>query len=248
MKRMYLAAAMLVMISCSKREAEQIENETVAASPVQLPITNDNPHNPANPYDSYGALHNEGMAYVRTKMNAAGETKPEAVTKYVQQYSQLKTGKPDNNDYHALYQFLIKDSANFYAALIARATMCSTGRMYLQSIFSVITKRASSDMLVYSDIKTEIMAIEATVMKDLIIPGRDQKELLKACSLARFSAYYWLNNPPAARSIFGNILAGVVGICSDLSALDPLCGSFLNWMTGGDFDPIGVSGIMYYAM
>ena len=79
--------------------------------------------NTQNPYDYYSALHNEGMDYVRSKMKEAGETRKEDVIRYVRQFAAFKTGKANNNDYGRLYQQLMKDSVNFYAALIVKANL-----------------------------------------------------------------------------------------------------------------------------
>lgn len=250
MKHSYVLIVAAYLIACEKPE-QDVQNVKTDISHIQKTEITPNdmaPTNPRNHYDYYGALHNEGMNYVRTKMQEAGETRQEDVTKYVQQFAAFKTGKTINNDYGWLYQQLMKDSVNFYSALIVKANLSPAGKEYLQSIFGVITKRASANQFIYDNVKAEILEIENRILVDSLLPAYDYKELLKACSLARYSSYYWSLQPPKTKSIFKGILSCIVGICADLSALEPLCGSFLNWMSGGDFDPIAISSIMYYSL
>lgn len=65
-------AAVLILPSCSKNETP-VQREILNESKLTTASTDSGPANPRNPFDSIGLRHNEGCAYVISRIQQSRE-------------------------------------------------------------------------------------------------------------------------------------------------------------------------------
>ena len=81
------------------------------------------------------------------------------------------------------------------------------------------------------------MNFEAQVLKDNSLSGNDSMALLKAASVARYSAYYWTTSPQGKEISLKNILKWGAMVAGDVTGI---------LATGNVEDAADCSEAMYY--
>ena len=177
------AAFILLCPACKKGEK---------ARPVLI-ATNAEPDNPNNPHDSFGYFHNVILDSIERKRRLTKGFSFTGSCKVILKFYQKK-GWPKLDPLHfdSIPQIVI-NSATDITGLINRSKWSDSAKTRLQQLIRIL-KFSHTDSLRYPELKTRILLFEREIQESNL--GDIDKELILKCSsLARFSAYRWIQRP-----------------------------------------------------
>jgi hypothetical protein len=128
----------------------------------------------------------------------------------------IKSSKTEINN-------IILDASNNYSNIIKTRIDAASFQLYATKLLDII-QGLSENGTPYCSIKQAIIAIEENIQKDKWMNAAERKIILQACSIARYSVYYWqkkiavTNEPVGKFKLFryqaiclGTVVTAVVG-------------------------------------
>ncbi len=95
----------------------------------------------------------------------------------------IKSSKTEINN-------IILDASNNYSNIIKARIDAASVQLYAAKLLGII-QGLSENGTPYCSIKKAIVAIEKNIQKDKRVNAAERKIILQACSIARYSLYYW---------------------------------------------------------
>lgn len=256
--KMMLAVLMLagVWIGCKKgamygaddqRHSSMIKDGNVAGigslDMLQLAI---NPANDRNPFDHYGASHNERLTAVDAIMQEQGDDSRDAKREIFLAYVNQTRGKDIRESFARIEELMASYDQN--PAILYKMAEVSTHK-YLREISDLTAALNSAES--YGHYIAAMKQLEDEVLADQDLSERGQQMLLIGSSIGRHSASWWydqINRTPPEQTgkgffhgllrfhsyVNGDLFAGIASFLEGRSALDIIddavgMSEFFNW-------------------
>lgn len=193
--------------------------------------------NPANRYDSVGYWHNvilDGIQpCVSQYMNA------DSIGGCIIQFAE-KNGSPIQRVLLDTVKIIaaVRDS-NFKSA-IGNMPYSPHAKSLMDSLWCIVKRNALNVNADYNSIREPILSFENLVIMDKDLTGKETQVLLVACSVARYSVFYWMQVNAGGRALrFKNIFKWFAAVTGDIGTA----------LTTGDPDVIaGASENAYWSV
>ncbi len=150
------------------------------------------PANKENVFDATGILYYECMQLLEKHMgnDSLGNYNMMLLKYFYSTFSNrdsimqlIESSKTDINN-------IILDASNDYSNIKKARIDAASIQFYAAKLLGII-KGLSENSKSYCSIKKAIVAIEKNIQKDKWINATERKITLQACSIARYSVYYW---------------------------------------------------------
>ncbi|WEA02091.1 hypothetical protein [Mucilaginibacter sp. SJ] len=190
------------------------------------------PANSANLFDSVGVWHNTGLNYVLAYLNDRKQTRLEQVNQATIMFGHEVMNIEASPKMLASLNRVLADSAAHFRNIIAKAPLSAAAKTWLQKLFETVEK-ANPQNPDYTLLKQNLIAIENDVAIDAKLSLNEKQAILGTASVARYSAYYWLNfqgfNPGSIGKL-KNIIKFIAQVTSDMAGVVE---GFINTGTSG---------------
>jgi len=151
-------------------------------------LVTDDPSNPANPYDSAGLFHNNGLIATQSVWSDTTATFDDLYAA-VQTYVGGVLGS--ESDMQTDLTTIINDLPDNLAQVIPTFPLSAAGESYFSDLVNVATDFDAVNT--YADWKAAVIAVETTVSNDKNLSSDDKSAILAAASIVRYSVKYWAN-------------------------------------------------------
>ena len=184
--------------------------------------------NPSNPYDNVGLEHNYGLINCRSREASNAATCASDYT--CRRYPQLPCAVLQEAANEAIN--VVKNDPDNYVPKYLSAE----GQNYSSQLISIINQ--ISDLGQVDQIASNIRNLETSILSSKL-SDNEQLCLLSACSVARFSLYYWIENLdlPGDPSLMKGWLAKLVKIIAG-DVIGALVGAGVGTIESGG-NPLG---------
>ncbi len=189
-KQMIIIAIALLAIAC-KKETRQNNASTDQRSPLrslsEAVVTT--PANPINPYDSVGRMHNAGLDYISRMILRTGDATAGAINRYISLFCRdsLHIVMPVISP--APHLLIRQGSPDELNKAIGQLPYSLSVKSYLNRLVDLA--KDSTGTWNYAAFKKQVMNLENKVLTDRALAIDQQRILLSAASVARYSAAYW---------------------------------------------------------
>lgn len=209
------------IVSCSKKN--KINDATTQPIEHVLAEENASPDNPLNPYDFVGKEHNRLLAMVKQCIEDGGENSIRGRNLFLMKHTNTHTSVEDLDK--AVYQ-VIADTASRYLGNLSRLSISGDAKTAIVRIYRQV--KTIKDNGEFSTFKSQLVKMEDGFLKSPGFSESEKQLLLSAASVARYSAYYWLNDeelnasdngPTASRSFFWKLIRAVGATMTDITSL-----------------------------
>lgn len=194
-----IAALTLTLAACKKNEPlVPVTGQSKTASFFNAIA--DPAANPANSFDNAGRLHNSELSFILTHVQNIDQSKVDEVFRFASIYAADSLNSPLPDSAIDAVKALIADDQHQFENELNRAPLSETAKQYAQ----VLVKMFSGSDGSFDQFKSTIVALEARIIADKALDEQEQKSLLSATSVARYSLYFWMRSPqlPAKLNIF----------------------------------------------
>lgn len=212
----FILAIALLSGACKKTGTETTAHLTTTSSTsIQTAEVADDPANADNPYDRIGVRHNQILAYAGLQDSGAADTAIAAIKAVILQYPGLKIQPVPKASLPIIMRVVHEDSAYGYVHVVADSPCSLVAKEYLAGIFRLVHEQAGQD---YRLFKTNMMLLEEKAMLDGSLASADIAMVLKAASVARYSAWYWTFVPtPVGQYKIKDVIKWVATVSGDVA-------------------------------
>jgi len=193
---------------------DSINPEIAKLRPNSLNSISFSPENPLNPYDTIGERHN--LILERVIPGLCASCKPDlnvASNAVLNATAQLKLSTPNRSFYDTVSGTVTLNTDQ----LVSQLKCSNAAKDMLTRLFDIIkdTEITTTD---YTNLKVQIINVEDTTIANQNIGENDKATILSACSVARFSIYYWgYSNPPVKSYTLKGITKWIAAATSDIA-------------------------------
>lgn len=189
-----IACTALIIFSTGCRKSEN-------AQPAPI-VSETEPANFQNPYDSFGYWHNvilDSIEQQRKTGNCAGFS---ASCNYIRKFYRMNNW-PElaKNHFNKVPQVVMDASSDIYD-FIDRSKWSDSVKTRLAHLIKILV---DNDSCTYACLKNKVRDFEEDVVQSTLTVS-DKEVVLKAASIARYSAYRWMQRPELRESYDHNIL------------------------------------------
>ena len=190
------------------------------------------PANSANLFDSVGIWHNTGLNYVLAYLNDRKQTSLEQVNQATIMFGHEVMNVDASPKMLASLNLVLADSAAHFRNIIAKAPLSLAAKTWLQKLFETVEK-VNPEKPDYALLRQNLIAIENSVSTDEKLSLNEKQGILSTASVARYSAWYWINfqgfNPGSVAKL-KNIIKFIAQVTSDMAGVVE---GFINTGTSG---------------
>ncbi|MFB9840931.1 hypothetical protein ACFFOO_01005 [Mucilaginibacter ginsenosidivorans] len=234
MKPYFLILPLFAFFSYSCKN-ETMRPNSISLSTKSFSEISLSPENPGNPYDTIGERHNLILAKVVPEICTSCKPDLAATAKAVTDATaplQLKT--PGDSYYDTVAGTVSLNTDQ----LISQLDCSIPAKEMLTELFSIL-RNSVKNSYGYSDLKGQIIQLENSVNTNGGLNESDKAVVLSACSVARFSSFYWgYSNPPVKSYSLKGITKWVAAATSDIAgaivyrsaAYAADCSSYAYWL------------------
>lgn len=150
------------------------------------------PANKENVFDSMGIQYYECMQLLEKQManDSLGNFNTILIKYFYSKFSNRDSILQSINSSKTEINNIILDASNDYSNIIKARIDAASIQIYAAKLLDII-KGLSENGNPYCSIKKAIVAIEKNIQKDKWMNAAERKIILQACSIARYSVYYW---------------------------------------------------------
>lgn len=212
MRAYFIILSLVSLLFCSCKDE-------LIHPPIRITSNNLNnitlsPDNPSNPYDTIGERHNQILEQVVPQL--CGTCQPDiAISTGAVSLATHQLGLSDQipSFYDSVHETVLLDPGQLVASL-----NCSvTAKNLLTKLFAVVkdSGTANTDFI---SLKEQIINLENTANTNAGLNQTDRSMVLAACSVARFSSFYWgFSNPPGKSYSLKGITKWIAAATSDIA-------------------------------
>lgn len=184
----------LFITGCKKNESNQ---------PVP-PVSDNEPANLLNPYDSFGYWHNVILDSIEQERKTGGCNTFTGSCNYIRKFYQMKNW-PEiaQNHFDKVPQAVMDASADMYG-FIDRSGWSDSVKTRLVQLIKILVDEGT-DSCTYACLKNQVKDFEEDVLQS-VLPDIDKEMILKAAAIARYSGYRWMQRPELRESYDHNVL------------------------------------------
>jgi len=198
-----LVVGAFIFNACSETTTEEMNNNF--SSEIQTSFYERegvlSPENPSNPWDIYGAIHNEILQEVVDNHSSFGNDTSIAVNfallRFGEKYDPVLFGGETSL---VEIQAILQNFPNSYHNVVNTYSSNQSVRSKLNDLFDIIYNSFDEDSLNYNIMKDRILSFEENILNDTqglantIDGSTDMSIVLKTTSIARYSFYFWYLN------------------------------------------------------
>ncbi|MGN6569455.1 MAG: hypothetical protein ACTHJ0_15960 [Flavipsychrobacter sp.] len=206
----FLSLLALLFCACKNEPVQPITRfNTHSLNAVTL-----SPANPANPYDTIGERHN--LILNKVVLQLCGTCKPDqAVTANEVSIANSELKLPVPNLFY--YDTVVETVSSDPTQIISTLNCSAEAKKMLSNLFAILknTANAPTDFL---NLKRQIISLENATNGNVELNEVDKAIVLSACSVARFSSFYWgFSNPPVKSYSLKGITKWIAAATSDVA-------------------------------
>lgn len=176
------------------------------------------PANPLNKYDTMGQRHNDILVYMRTQLKGLRHPDLETITRYAMEYSDKVMAVQLPGSFFSTVPETVADEPNGYATLINSISYSSDVKTSLLELIKIVRTVCADKNVVYDDIKNAIVQFENRINDNQTLSPDGKQKILETASVARYSAFYWLELDPRGKDLKdARLLWWIASITSDIA-------------------------------
>lgn len=214
MKRIYLLSVIsLLSFSCSKennnleKQTQKTKVENVVNVNAKLYEKYKEAFNPTNPWEFYGAIHNDILDDLKVKeqlksvasrpspliqeTNKMDEAISYSLTRLSEKYNILDVDLGKSSSIQEI-KFILNDEKNSYSNVVDKYTSAYRPivKKAINDFFAII-ENLSEENASYKDVKQSIIEFEESIIKRNDLKKEEKDYILKTTSIARYSSLFW---------------------------------------------------------
>ncbi|HMR81794.1 MAG TPA: hypothetical protein PKE30_01630 [Niabella sp.] len=187
----------MVWISCKKNDSTK----------AVVPISDSLPTNEANPYDSFGYWHNVVLDSIEQQRSTRSVDGFNGSCDVIRKFYRSRNWPSLDDCHFDGIPSMVMEAAIDRNGFIDRSDWSDSVKLRLHQLFTTLVQ-VGSDSCSYPKLKTAIQRFEYEVLKSTLT-SLDKEVLLKASSIARYSANRWIAQPNATQTFEPAMLAKV---------------------------------------
>ncbi len=176
------------------------------------------PANPMNKYDTMGQRHNDILIYLRTRLKEIRHPDLQKINQFAMEYADSVMTVQLPGSFFSTVPEIVADEPNGYATVINSISYSSDVKTSLLELIQLVQTVCANKEAVYEDIKNAIIQFENSISDNQTLAPEGKRKILEAASVARHSAYYWLEFDPRGKDLKdARLLWWIASITSDIA-------------------------------
>lgn len=194
-----MMAVSMSVYSCHKSGVASftpMQHEGVVVAEITEATTASFPGNPANPYDSIGAWHNEMLDYIHQHQTGTEVVDEQEISRLIGEFALQRWAYADIQIAIPVTSWNEEEGIEaLQQELVLRSGLSEDGSEQLRLLLETITSHSlQANGFSYPALKDNITGLEQQWVDTPSLPMWDTSLLLMAASVARHSAHYWSND------------------------------------------------------
>ncbi len=213
--------AVTLFMACNKSgNNDELQYKALnQAAIVERSGSKPSPENILNRYDSAGWRHNDILAYIRSEVQSPADTGLQFTRDCVIEYAAVKSGVQLDPSSFEQVRWVINDAGNDYANVINSIPYSENAKARLTELLQLVKELYANPDVDFSGIKAGVMQFEVRIIEDNSFSPEEKKIILEACSVARYSAYYWMEVEKVPVIQAGRFIWWVMTVSADISGI-----------------------------
>ncbi|MBW7891442.1 MAG: hypothetical protein H3C48_10565 [Chitinophagaceae bacterium] len=219
--KIIIVAVITLIMACNKSSDNgKLQDEALnKAAIVERSGAKASPENILNGYDSAGWRHNDILTYIRNKAQSQADTGLQFTRDCVIEYAAVKSGVQLDPSSFEQVRWVINDAGNDYANVINSIPYSENAKARLTELLQLVKELYANPDVDFGGIKAGVMQFEDHIIKDNSFSREEKKIILEACSVARYSAYYWMEVEKVPVVQTGRFIWWVMTVSADISGI-----------------------------
>ncbi len=196
MKKMIttLAASLIVLLAACTKDAPSAnvaKPQMVGAASLQQMAITDSIHNPLNPYDSIGLIHNQVLQVTWDYLQKSGDTTSNGKRKQVIQFFGKRYGRNITIPLSQMEHLYHQDYPSGIQKVSPQGIISPLLAGYLNQIVAMV--KAIHQLSGYKVFKSSIVSLEQNIITDKQLTPLQKEKILMVSSIARYSIAFWMD-------------------------------------------------------